>query len=111
MKQVREYQEFHLTPQGWVKGTLWHKHGFHEGQIPKNRVLTIQSYFKPTSAGIRPIRVIKTIWRCNNQATIDALIQKFGTKPASVTPLTRLSARIAWRKNEHEQELGSTFIL
>lgn len=80
----REYTEYHLTPNGWVKGTTQTDFNRIERPVPPDRVLT-QIYEEFLSSGYSPMdKTVGTIWSKGEGELEDELLRKFGPCPGGI---------------------------
>ena len=80
MSLSREYQEYHLTQNGWIDGSF---HGDSLGgsidvEIPKDRVLTIRCYDEQTSVYSKTNFYEQEVWSCDDKELINQLKIKYG---------------------------------
>lgn len=84
-----EWQEVHLTPDGWVKGSFKVDSGYgKEVRPPENRVLTIliQETIEATEGWFQDMETrIREIWRGSDEKLINELLEKFGPGPDGIT--------------------------
>ena len=80
MSASREWTEWHLTEDGWVRGTQ-KTDGcpVKKASIPEGRVLTC--VFKEHVGWASPHRECKTEWDCGNDLRIQNLKDQFGDCP------------------------------
>lgn len=83
MSLSKEYQEYHLTPRGWILGTFKGDAlgGSNKQPIPKDRVLTIACYDELPSAFSKPRLYDKVIWESEDKYLIKKLKTKWGERP------------------------------
>lgn len=83
MALSREYQEFHLTPQGWIDGNFKADSlGASESvETPKDRVLTIRCHDQLSSAFSKPNFYDEIVWESEDKNQINQLKNKYGEKP------------------------------
>lgn len=83
MTLSKEYQEYHLTPKGWVEGTFKGDTlgATSEVEIPDERVLTIRCYDVTPSLHSKPYFYDKITWECSDKDLISKLKMKYGDKP------------------------------
>jgi hypothetical protein len=78
-----EWQDYHLTPTGWVEGSeKVDFSGIHEKPIPADRVLTVRWVDNQSSAFSKADRYWKETWRSSDSAAVSALVAKFGERPS-----------------------------
>ncbi|MEX1013922.1 MAG: hypothetical protein WDZ80_02060 [Candidatus Paceibacterota bacterium] len=83
MALSKEYQEYHLTPKGWVMGSFKGDvlGSSYEIPIPKDRVLTIACFDELPSAFSEPFYYDRVIWKLKNEQLIEKLKTKWDKKP------------------------------
>ena len=83
MSFSKERQDYHLTPQGWEKGSFQGDAlgGKKHVDIPKDRVLTISCYDEKSSPFSEPFFYDNISWKSDDEKKIDALTEKYGVKP------------------------------
>ena len=83
MSLSKEYQEYHLTPKGWLEGSFKADSLGQsiQKQVPQDRVLTIHCYDELTHHKAKPYFYDKIIWEHEDKERIDALKKQFGEKP------------------------------
>jgi len=83
MSLSKEYQEYHLTPKGWIEGSFKADlfGGSLQKEIPKDRVLTIRCYDEITHPKAKPHLYDKIVWKLDDEERITTLKNKFGEKP------------------------------
>jgi hypothetical protein len=78
-----ESTERHLTPEGWIIGTVVLDSGRKEISPPHNRVLTV--VWIESSDGYAPaVGVAKTTWQSRDEKEVNALLTKFGPAEPSL---------------------------
>jgi hypothetical protein len=81
-----EWQEYHLTPRGWVSGS--HREdsvGVTNVEAPPDRVLTTRyTEYLGTMFGGKWKRDSEEMWRSPDETSIEELLQKFGPAPESL---------------------------
>jgi hypothetical protein len=79
-----EWQEYHLTPTGWVEGSEKIDFvGVREAPIPAHRVLTVRSV-EYMSSGFSPLRSYwEETWRSDDSSAVQKLVAKFGERPGA----------------------------
>ena len=79
-----EWTEWHLTPQGWERGTEKCDTGRRiERESPASRVLTYR-YSTWLNSRLRAEESVETIWDSLDKAKRDALLQQYGECPRSL---------------------------
>ncbi len=83
MSLSREYQEYHLTPRGWVEGTFKGNSlsATKEIEPPGDRVLSIDCYDERTSLYSEPFYYDRIVWECEDKKLIRNLQKEFGERP------------------------------
>lgn len=83
MSFSKEYQEYHLTPRGWIVGSFKGDAigGSNELPIPSDRVLTIACYDELSSAFSKPYYHDEMIWQSVDKKLIERLKAKWGERP------------------------------
>lgn len=85
MSLSKEWTEWHLTPEGWKRGT--EKIDFRQAEIlehPINRVLTCIYKEHLSSAFSSLDKSVEEKWRSGQQEEVDILLKKFGSCPESL---------------------------
>ncbi len=81
MVSSREWTEWHLTPDGWIRGFQKTDFGSIEKETPIDRVLSCK-YEEEMLTALSPIdEDFFEYWRIDNSQLIDKLIKKYGTCP------------------------------
>lgn len=81
MSASNEWDEWHLTPKGWVEGTEKMDHATKEVSPPANRVATFRFTAYLASAYSRMSYTWDETWRAA-EAPVDALLKQFGKYPS-----------------------------
>ena len=83
MSLSKEYQEYHLTLKGWVKGSFQADFlGSSENVVtPDDRFLTIHCYDEQASVYSKSIYYEEKIWESDDKNQIKKLKQRYGEKP------------------------------
>ena len=81
MSQSNEWTDWHLTPEGWVRGsTRRDGPGVDEKPTPSDRVMTCRWAEEKESFGPMS-RDLETEWKSDDEAAVQVLIDKFGPCP------------------------------
>jgi hypothetical protein len=79
MNETMEYVEWHLTAEGWVRGS---EHTAFGGTLhfepPRNRVLTYRWISEAVSGATYQRDRLEEQWRSGDQMTIQRLLVRFG---------------------------------
>ncbi|QFR43753.1 hypothetical protein [Sulfurimonas xiamenensis] len=78
-----EYTEWHLTPNGWERGTQVTDSGKKIKSSPENRVLTLK-YEEHMSSTLKLNTRCEQTWSNKNEEQINKLIAEFGECPCSL---------------------------
>lgn len=82
MSASKEWTEWHLTPKGWQSGTEKIDNGtITKKEPPEGRVISYRFQEEYSSVFSKPAHSVDEIWRCNDDAIIDELLEKFGDCP------------------------------
>ncbi|OKH55273.1 hypothetical protein NIES2101_04735 [Calothrix sp. HK-06] len=83
---INEWTEWHLTPNGWEKGTFSREGNpqLIEVEPPENRVLTCRYHENITINSTWLQKHIIEIWRDSGCKIIDELLEKFAGCPESL---------------------------
>ncbi|MFH0728114.1 MAG: hypothetical protein V2B19_17455 [Pseudomonadota bacterium] len=82
MSLSKEWQEYHLTPHGWIEGSFKGDFGSStEVEKPKDCVLTIVCYDERTSIHSEPYFYDRIDWETDDKKLVGQLKRKFGEKP------------------------------
>ncbi len=83
MSASHEWQEYHLTPSGWVQGNAkWDFQEVEERPVPADRVLTRRRTEHLSSSFSKLQRDTSDVWTGTDQKKIEELLAKFGPGPA-----------------------------
>ncbi len=82
MSASEEWVEWHLTPSGWIKGSIHLDFNKTEVvDVPRDRVLTCM-YKEYMSSGFSKLKTsVKEEWKSENEEVIQELLKKFGSCP------------------------------
>jgi hypothetical protein len=84
MAQRKEWQEYHLTLRGWVKGSCRDDFGHGEDiEPPLDRVLT-QRYVETVDFNQMGKGVKTPSYKYGNDAVVEALLAQFGSCPEAL---------------------------
>ena len=83
MSLSKEYQEYHLTPNGWIEGSFKGDAfgGFNKLPNPSDRVLTIACCDEISSPYSKPSYYDNITWESEDKNKIAKLKAKWGEKP------------------------------
>lgn len=81
MSASNEWEEYHLTPIGWVHGSSKMDHAYLPHDPPADRVLTIRAhdYVASTFSGRK--QWIEEVWRSDDATSVALLRERFNTLP------------------------------
>ena len=80
MSASHEWTDWHLTPNGWVAGTVKRDNGEIEIEVPNSRVLTFR--YSEVHNGYGPLyELSQEMWRGSEGDAVDALLARFGQAP------------------------------
>lgn len=83
MSASNEWDEWHLTPQGWIAGSEKVDFaGVTEKPIPPDRVLTRRYHERQSSSFSKVDRFVSTEWRGPDAEEVARLLTKFGQHPS-----------------------------
>lgn len=83
MSLSKEYQEYHLTPNGWVEG-FFKADTFGadiDGETPLDYVLIVRCYDEWVLGKRKPIFYDEIIWKTKDTEALNKLKKKYGAKP------------------------------
>jgi hypothetical protein len=73
-----ESTERHLTPHGWVEGTIIRDNGRKAVAPPDDRVMTV--VWAESCGGYSvPVGSVQTTWQSKDQKLVESLLAKFGS--------------------------------
>lgn len=81
MSLSSEWYEYHLTPEGWVDGTVKLDFGGTQVPVPLDRVLTVQEHRLISHFAADEDVSLNETFRSTNTELVEALISKFGKEP------------------------------
>ena len=74
-----EWEDEHLTPNGWVSGSYKHDHGHRETKaVPEDAVLTVRRHVVVGSLGAMPNIDVTETARTDDHELIKKLREQFG---------------------------------
>ena len=83
MPALSDWTEWHLTPQGWQRGTI--KTAILASIIvrrpPADRVLSCRFYQRRGDAGCAPAQWTNEVWKDADPAQVESLVQQYGSCP------------------------------
>ncbi|MBC8641566.1 hypothetical protein IAG25_32605 [Caballeronia sp. EK] len=82
MSASYEWTEWHLTPDGWIRGS--EKTDFDRTIVdpPGQRVLTVR--FIDENSGYSAHQSHREEWRSSDEAAVQAFLERFGPAPAAL---------------------------
>ena len=80
MAASSEWTVWHLTPEGWVRGTERMDYGTTTREVPANRVLSV-TYHEECNGYSRVHSKISEDWKSPDQDAVSTLVAKFGDAP------------------------------
>ena len=85
MAASREWREWHLTPRGWVRGTVKYDFDKTELPTPPERVLTC-TYTEEVTSPVSPAmsRTVDEDWRSEDLQLVETLLKQYGECPRSL---------------------------
>jgi len=81
MSASNEWFEFHLTPNGWVKGSERFDFGLEEKIAPNDRVLTLRFYEYMSSPFSSISKYREKLYHHENNELVNSLVDRFGELP------------------------------
>ncbi len=84
MSLSNEWTEWHLTPEGWVRGTEKEDFRTITREPPAERVKTVRWHDYLSSRFSKPDRYHSDIWVSSDRSAVAALEAKFGPPPDSL---------------------------
>ncbi|HNP63706.1 MAG TPA: hypothetical protein PKH39_07180 [Woeseiaceae bacterium] len=84
MSASNEWTEWHLTPQGWARGTEKEDFRRIDREPPEDRVLTVRyrQFIGSVYSGMK--ESTETIWESEDKKTIVQLKKQFGEAPQTL---------------------------
>jgi hypothetical protein len=84
MSLSNEWTEWHLTPEGWGRGTEKEDFRTIDREPPHNRVKTVRSHDYISSRFSKADRYHSDVWSPQDKAAIARLEAKFGPPPSNL---------------------------
>jgi hypothetical protein len=85
MSYSKEWTDWHLTPEGWVRGSeRTDGVGIEEKPVPPGTVLTQRWLEEQTSPYSSMYRGLETQWTSDDKEAIQALLEKHGNCPETL---------------------------
>ncbi|NMO17484.1 hypothetical protein HPC49_05560 [Pyxidicoccus fallax] len=82
MSASREWREWHLTPNGWVQGSVQTDFSdVKQMPTPADRVLTCRYLEELGAAGGKWHKGVSEEWRSKDETTVGTLLKQFGECP------------------------------
>jgi hypothetical protein len=81
MSASNEWTEWHLTPNGWIRGTEQEDFRTVERPPPPDRVLTCTYHDFLSSTFSKPDRYVEEDWRSADAVHVQQLLEKYGPCP------------------------------
>ena len=85
MAASKEWTEWHLTNNGWIKGTRKRDNGVKIiEKTPVNRVISFRFNEEFNMGSAQPYTFVEEMWKSDKEHLIQSLLRKYGSCPETL---------------------------